>query len=385
MGVLSYLALAGVICSLIYYAAAAVAALRFARRAGRPASSMPNPAPLVALLKPLHGASKTLAQNLESFFALEYPTKEIVFGLTTDADPAFQVVSALQSRAKQTRIKLCFGETPGAANHKVAKLMKMVQLASEAEVFVLSDADVRVEPDHLRRVVAELAADERIGVVTCLYRALAERRLGARLDALFVNTDFAPMAMLSCAFERMAHAFGATIAVKRDVLRVLDDFGALKDLLADDFFIGKIAADKGYEVKLSSSLVTVWSEEQGLRDFWQHQLRWARTYRTVRPLSLATIVIHGHLWALLLLASTGAAQFSIALAAAILAARAAFGALMLGKVLKLPWRLSDLGLMFVKDFFMSAIWFASLLSNEVTWGGRKFHLTDHGKMVEIKP
>ena len=384
MGALSYLALAGVICSFAYYAAAAMAALRFARLAARPPLPVPDPAPRVALLKPLHGASKSLARNLESFVALDYPAKELVFGLASETEPAAQIVLALKSRAREVPVEVSFGEIPNAANHKVAKLMKMVRLAPEAEVFVLSDADVRVQPDHLRRVIGELAAGEKTGVVTCLYRALAGHRLAARLDALFVNTDFAPMAMLSGAFERMTHAFGATIAVKRAVLGVLDDFGALKDVLADDFFVGKIAADKGYEVKLSSSLVSVWSEEQTLRDFWRHQLRWARTYRTVRPLSLATIVIHGPFWALMLLVSTGAVQSSLILAAALVATRAAFAALMLGKVFKLPWSFSDLCLVLVKDLVMSAIWFVSLLGNQVTWGGRKFHLAAHGKMVEIK-
>jgi len=43
------------------------------------------------------------------------------------------------------------------------------------------------------------------------------------------------------------------------------------------------------------SLVTLAAEEKTFNDFWHHQLRWARTYRTVRPLSLATILMHGRL------------------------------------------------------------------------------------------
>jgi ceramide glucosyltransferase len=368
-----------------YYVAALMAALRFARNAAPPASPAPQRAPDVALLKPIHAGGKNLARNLGSFFSLDYPAKELIFGLASASDPAKELIASLNSKGGEVPVKISFGEVTDAANRKVAKLMKMVNLAPQAEVFVLSDADVRVEPDHLRRVVSELMASEQIGVVTCLYRSVPESCLAARMDALFVNTDFVPMAILSSTFEKMRHAFGATIAMKRAVVDALDRFEALKDLLADDFFVGKIAADKGYEIKLSTSLVTISAEEATLKDFWRHQLRWARTYRTVRPLSLATIVIHGPLWALVLLASTGASEASVILAGVLIAARTLFAAVMLDKVLTVPWKLSDLCLVLVKDLVMSAIWVASLLGNEVTWGGRRFRLAPRGKMVEIKP
>jgi ceramide glucosyltransferase len=384
MAVLSDLALAGVICSLVYYVVGAAVAMRFARTLASSALPIPNRTPQVALLKPLHGASKNLARNLHSLFTLDYRAKKLIFGLATENDPAADIIATLKAQARQIPVEVSVGETPGAANRKVAKLMRMVKLAPEAEVFVLSDADVSVERDHLRRVVAELMASEKTGVVTCLYRAVAEPTLAARLDALFVNTDFVPMALLSNAFEKMRHAFGATIAIKRAVLDALDDFRVLKDLLADDFFVGKIAADKGYEVKLSSSLVTIWSEERTLGDFWQHQLRWARTYRTVRPLSLASIIIHGPLWALVLLASTGAAGASLILVPLLVAIRLVFAALMLEKVVRVPWSFADPCLVIVKDLLMSAIWLASLLGNQVTWGGRRFRLAARGTMVEIE-
>ena len=61
-----------------------------------------------------------------------------------------------------------------------------------------------------------------------------------------------------------------------------------------------MVAERGYQVRLSSSIVTLTCEETRFGEFWRHQLRWARTYRTVRPESLATILINGTFWALLL-------------------------------------------------------------------------------------
>ncbi len=379
-----YLALVGVLCSLAYYVAAALCALRFAREASRPAPPIPNPPPTVVLLKPLHGAGAHLCDNLKTFLALDYPNVKLVAGVDSESDPAVPIVRKLEQEHVKVPVILSVGQDPSATNRKVGKLLKMVEFARDGELLVLSDADVSVEPDHLRRVVNELISDERVGVVTCLYRARSAPNLASRLDALFVNTDFVPMALLSHAFEAMGHAFGATVAMKRAVVEVLDNFAVLKNMLADDFLIGKLGVEHGYEVRLSSSLVTVWSEQSCFRDFWRHQLRWARTYRTVRPLSVATIIIHGPFWALTLMATDAFSSLSLALASALVAVRIVFAALITVKVLRLELKFLDLLLTLVKDLVMTAVWAVSLLGNEVFWGGKKFRLSSAGELEELK-
>jgi ceramide glucosyltransferase len=155
-------------------------------------------------------------------------------------------------------------------------------------------------------------------------------------------------------------------------------------LLADDFYLGKMVNAKGYRTELSSARVTLTCEERRFSDFWHHQLRWARTYRTVRRVSIATIVIHGPFWAILLLAATHASAPAVAAFVLVIAARLAMSAVMVGRVLKMPELLSDLWLVPIKDLAMTGIWFASLLSNKVMWAGRKFQLMRGGAMREVK-
>ena len=130
------------------------------------------------------------------------------------------------------------GEEPDCSNRKVAKLVKMADRAEKAEVFVLSDADVSVERDYLKRIVGELISDEKIGIVTCAYRARPGGSFASRLEALYVNTDFLPQILLAEMIEPMHYALGATIAIKRRVLEATGGFRAVKDLLADDFYLG---------------------------------------------------------------------------------------------------------------------------------------------------
>jgi ceramide glucosyltransferase len=373
----------GVAVSLAYYVFATVVALRFARRAWAPPPKLPKVPPKVAVLKPLHGRSDSLGPNLVSYLETSYPRVQFIFGVSSYEDPAAELPPALRPVYQFANLTLVVGEEPECQNRKVAKLIRMVERADKAEIFVLSDADVRVDRDHLNRVVGELGEGENTGVVTCVYRAEPAAGLASRLEALFVNTDFAPMLLTSAAIEPVRHAMGATLAVKREALEAIGGFRAVKDVLADDFHLGRLAAERGFAVRISSSVVTVISEERTLRDFWNHQLRWARTYRTCRPVSLATILIHGPFWGLALVVTSGGAPASLAALAAVVVARVAMSAVMIVRVLRLPARLRDLWLVPLKDLLMTAVYFGSLASRRVVWAGRRFEILRGGVMREV--
>ncbi|MCI0617345.1 hypothetical protein L0244_30590 [bacterium] len=61
--------------------------------------------PPVSILKPLKGLDDQLEKNLQSFFQLDYPEYELIFGLQQANDPAYSVVSELC--AKHPHIKSC--------------------------------------------------------------------------------------------------------------------------------------------------------------------------------------------------------------------------------------------------------------------------------------
>ena len=372
-----------VIASLGYYVVASLAALRFAVRAASPAPPIPRIAPRVAILKPLRGLGATLLESLISYLELDYPRVEFFFGVADYSDRAAEAPVALRERYHFTPMTMVVGQEPGCANRKVAKLIKLAERAPNAEIVLISDADIAVDRDHLRRVVGEMSSDDRVAIVTCLYRARPLGSIASRLEALAVNTDFAPQVMLSAVIEPIHYALGATIAIKRTVLEEIGGFRAIKDVLADDFFLGRMVADRGYQVYLSGSLVTTIAYERTFADFWNHQLRWARTYRTARPLSLATIVTHGPFWALVLLAASGGQPFAIKALILVLAARLGMSALILVRVLLVPELLRDLWLVPFKDLCMTAIWFASLLSNKVIWAGRRLEILPDGRMTEV--
>jgi ceramide glucosyltransferase len=373
----------GAISSLLYYAIGSFAALRFRRAAVLSPPALAEPLPRLAMLKPLYRLDQANLANLETFLQTDYPSATIIIGVATYPEWAVREIDQLARRYPDKRIIVVTDAEAGCANRKVAKLIRMVDQVPEAEVFVVSDGDIVVERDYLRRLTSELFSEAGVGVVTCAYRARPTTSLAARFEALYVNTDFAPMVMLAELLEPLRHAYGASIAFHRAAMESFGRFQALKDVLADDFFLGRMAAEHGFKVKLSRALVTIACGEARMAEFWTHQLRWARTYRTTRAESVATIIVNGPLWALILMLASRFAPFAVLTFAIVIAARIAMSALMIDRVLGLKQMIGDAILVPVKDLVMAAIWFVSLLSNEVTWGGRRFRILSGGAMQEI--
>ena len=129
--------------------------------------------------------------------------------------------------------------------------------------------------------------------------------------------------------------------------------------------------------------MTVSCEDHDFADFWHHQLRWARTYRHVRPLSLATIFIHGPFWALMFVLASRFSLHSLDALAVVLGLRMLMATVMIGKVLRCPQSLLDVLLIPFKDLVMTGIYFASLTGKTVKWGGRRFQLMSGGVMREL--
>jgi ceramide glucosyltransferase len=369
--------------SIGYYIVASLASLRFAIRISSPAPPLPAIAPRVAILKPLRGLAEDLRKKIMSYLELDYPRVEYYFGVSDNRDRAAEVPTSLRDSYPQKQITLVVGAEPGCSNRKVAKLIAMAEQVPDADIIVIGDADIAVDRDHLRRLVGELAADPKKGVISCMYRARPSGSLASRLEALSVNTDFTPMVMLSAAVEPVRYALGATIAIKRAALEQIGGFHAIKDYLADDFHLGKLAADHNWDIGLSSSIVTTVAHEQTFGDFWNHQLRWARTYRTTRPLSLATITTHGPFWGLILLLASRGSYFAVALFLFLIAARLAMSTLMLRNVLRLPELMRDVWLVPLKDLCMTGIWFTSLFGNQVQWAGRRLEILANGTIREV--
>jgi len=262
------------------YTVVAAYAVRTRLRPYRLASPPWKAAP-VTILKPLCGAEHELYECLRSFCDQEYPRFQIVFGVSDPDDPAIAVVARLKREFPNIDIDLAMDRRQHGTSRKVSNLINMMPFARH-ELLVISDSDVRVDRDYLARIVAPLA-DPEVGVVTCPYLGRPRKGLWSLLGSLFINDWFTPSVRVAAMFGSRAFAFGATISIRRQVLRRIGGFAAIANQLADDYRLGELTRALGLRTVLSDVVVETCVDEPTLSELVHHELRWLRTIRIVRP------------------------------------------------------------------------------------------------------
>jgi ceramide glucosyltransferase len=378
--VIEVLAVLGAFSSIGYYALCLWSALRFLR--GLQANTTVRPSQAVSILKPLRGTDPEMYESFRSHCLQDYPDYEIIFGVSNSDDPAIKLVEQLKTEFPQHAIRLMVCPENLGANTKVSNLAQMVREARH-QLLIVNDSDIRVEPDYLRRVLAPLNHPQ-IGLVTCLYRGVANETLGSRLESIGIGTDFCAGVLVAETVENgIRFGLGSTLAFRRRDLQAIGGFEAIADYLADDYQLGCRIAALGLKVHLSEVIVETFLPRYTLRGFVDHQLRWARTVRDSRfwgyvglgltfglPWAvLALILSRGAGWAWTLLAVTAAMRIAMAIA--------------VGKfVLRdRPWG-KLLTLIPLRDLFAVLLWLVSFAGHTVAWRGQSFRL-QNGRLSRI--
>jgi ceramide glucosyltransferase len=354
--------------AIVYSLLSVVAALRYLS-VRPPALNSLEP---ISILKPLAGIDLGLESNLRSFFEQDYPTFEILFAVRSEDDAAVEIVERLRREYQRVPSRLLLtGESP-YPNAKVYSLEQMLAAAAN-DLVVMSDSDIRVTPGLLKTVTAEFQ-DAGLGVATCPYRAVAGPSFWSRLEAIGMNTDFAAGILVARMLEGMKFAVGPTIVARRRVLQAIGGFDRLKDYLAEDFVMGKFAADAGHGVTLSSYVIEHHIGSADLRHNVAHRLRWARSTRRSRPWGYVGQLFTMPLPLALLLCAANPAwwpalvvTFGVRLLAAYIISARVLRA-------QINWLLLP-----IEDVNAFCFWLAGFFGNTIVWRGRRYRLYSDGR------
>ncbi len=330
--------------------------------------------PGVSILKPVKGLDPNTYEAFVSQASQNYPSFEIIFGVRDSLDAAVPVIHRLQQEFPEISIRLIVSRT-NAPNRKVGILM---DLASHAiyPVWVVNDGDIKVTPDYLRSVIAPLC-DERIGVVTCLYRAGAHT-LPAAWESLGIAVDFMPSTLVAQLVGVREFGLGSTLAFRARDLQQTGGFDGLRDYLADDYQLAKRITGLGKKALLSTYTVETALNEASWRGVWQHQLRWGRTIRLSKGAGYAGLPLtHAGAWAVV--AAACGAPFPLT---ALLVLRILSGLVTGGLVLQNSFAMAFCWLAPVWDLYAFAVWIASYSSREVRWRNRVLTMDSEGRIQQ---
>src|SRR5215471_3367578 len=363
-----------------FYLLSMLAAVRFFRRKPVAPASELDP---VSILIPLCGADSGAYENYAAFCRQDYPAYQIVFGVRDPLDAAVPIVRRLMANFPERDIALVICPKTIGSNLKVSNLYNMLEYVKH-EWIVIVDSDIRVGPSYLRNVMP-LLADQRVGLVTCLYRAAQAPAFAARLEAIGITADFVPGVLAAWLLEGMHFALGSTMALTRTTLKAIGGFQTISDYLADDFMLGNLIAKAGYEVCLARYVVKAVVAPMGFCGMLKHQLRWSRSMRFSRPVGyLGAVLTHGTALALLNLLVHYGAIPSLVLLGVALSIRLGMGWLigvhwLDDRILKKSFWLLPL-----RDLLNFGVWCLGLVGKRVEWRGRLLEIIGDGKIVQVR-
>jgi ceramide glucosyltransferase len=372
---------AAALAPLAFYVSSAWAAWRFFRNSRASVARHPDDyAPPVSILKPLRGLDRGAYENFASFCRQTYPQYEILFAVSDQSDPAVPVVRRLIRDFPQLPIRLQVNPETKGANDKVGKLCLLAQEARHS-LLVVTDSDVRVSPDYLRKLAA-LFADPKVGAVTALYRAIEAPSFGAVMDTMG-SLSFSGSALVARSLEGLKFTMGSTAAIPRQRLAEIGGFAPLLDMHSDDYELGRRIAKNGYRVELAPDPVDMEFPSQSLGDYLRHELRWLVGLRHIRRGGhFGLLMTQGVAWTAMAAILAPSLAASAAWVLAYLSIR-----LLSGYVIGV-WGLRDpvvrrkLWLLPLHDLFWFFLWLESFAVNRIQWRGLVFTL-EKGRMVPV--
>ena len=168
----------------------------------------------------------------------------------------------------------------------------------------------------------------------------------------------------------------------RKTLAEIGGFVGVADCLADDYAIGAALRARGLNIFVSPITIGHVCAEASARDLWHHEVRWARTIRSIDPAGyLGSIVTHAFPWALIA-AAIGPASLGPVIGVGLVIAALLCRLGLLRRVERgfgLPpqayW------LVPVRDLLSFAVFASSLFGESARWKGRSYRFIPDGTLI----
>jgi ceramide glucosyltransferase len=338
----------------------------------------PRDLPPVTVLKPLCGAEPETYECLRSFCDQAYTEFQVIFGVSDSTDPAVAIVNRLQREFPQRDLRLTIDRRQHGSSRKVSNLINMMPPA-RYDFLVLSDSDVRVKRDYLANIVAPLVEGS-VGIVTCAYRGCPRPGFWSLLGSLFINEWFMPSVRVAALAGSRSFAFGATIAIRRQVLASIGGFPSIANQLADDYRLGELTRRLGLRTVLSDVVVETCVAERSFGELVRHELRWLRTIRALRPVGYGlSFVTFGVPVAVLGVVLAGGAVPTVIMLAITVLAR-----IMLHLSTRQPGDPAiQLLVLPLRDVLSLSLWAWSFVTRRVHWREDRYQVTRDGSAEPV--
>ena len=360
MGAALWLSLFIGFCLLMQWAGIGLALLALRRKPGVGL----RPLPAVTVLRPICGLENFLEETLESTFLADYPTFELIFCATDPADPAVGLVLRIMARHPKVAAKVLTGDAKISGNPKLNNLVKGWK-AARYDYILMSDSNVLLPPDALRRCMAEFTPDT--GLVSSPPIGIRPDGFWGRVECAFLNTFQAKWQMVSQVLGN-GFAQGKMLLWDRTVLEAAGGIEVLGREMAEDVAATKAVRAQGKVVRLPGRF---FEQPIGARQgavVWSRQVRWAKVRRLGFLIYFLPEAVAGAalpVLALLGMIALGTSLWSLPLIL-ILWYGPEYGLAAAGRWPRSP---ADIAAWLTRDALMPVLWLAAWRGNTFEWRG----------------
>jgi ceramide glucosyltransferase len=351
-------------------------------------SFTPEPCPPVSILKPLKGLDDNLFDNLESICLQNYPVYEVIFSLQDYNDPAYKVVRKIKDKYPGKDITILVERCDDGLNPKVNNLIPAYRIA-RYEHILISDSNVMVNEDYLQTIVRYMS-DPDVGLVSNMIKGVGGRSVGSIFENMHLNSFIMGSVCFLDRFLKMPCVVGKSMLMKKADLNAIGGLKAVKDVLAEDYIIGKKMQSLKKKVILSKYIIGNINEYWGVRRFLNRHTRWGKLRWKIGGVSYVSELIGNPVFMSflpILLHEPSRMTISFAM---LVSSLKVLGDMLIGRVITKQdnWSSSEKNeqlnfsafsmnplwyfLSPVKDLIIGLIWFVPLVSNTVVWRGNRY-------------
>jgi len=330
----------------------------------------PSDFPPISILKPLKGLEDNLFDNLESFCLQDYPEYEIICSLQDENDPAYKVARKIKEKFPDKPISIVVERCNRGLNPKVNNLFSAYRSSKYAAILI-SDGNVKVDKYYLREIALSLGKPG-VGLVCNLIRGVGGRSVGSIFENLHLNSFILGNICLLDKYLNIPCVVGKSMLMRKTDLEAIGGFDGVKDVLAEDHFIGKKIREQNQRVVVSNYMINNVNEYWGLRKFINRHVRWGKMrwkiggIRYLSELPINPVLISS--LPLFLYGLTGAALSLFIVACAV----KVMGDFYLGRRIGTPLHPLFYLLSPIKDLLIGLIWFVPFIDDTVIWRGNRY-------------
>ncbi|XP_031165389.1 ceramide glucosyltransferase [Sander lucioperca] len=233
----------------------------------------------VSLLKPLKGVDPNLISNLETFFTMDYPKYEVLLCIQDLDDPAVDVCKKLLGKYPNVDARLFIGGKKVGINPKINNLMPGYE-GAKYELVWICDSGIRVKPDTLTDLTNQMT--EKVGLVHGLPYVADRQGFAATLEQVYFGTSH-PRSYISANVTGIKCVTGMSCLMRKDVLDQAGGLVAFAQYIAEDYFMAKAIADRGWKFSMATQVAMQNSGSYSIGQFQSRMIRWTKLRINMLP------------------------------------------------------------------------------------------------------